>query len=434
MTKTVGHYTSKAGLILAYIILFVNISDKGYFLGDITFWLGLGVLAYVLKVGTLGERSMRFFAPTLLLALVSFYIPTFSIRYLLLVIALLFCVESLFGKLSELAFISLLLMSPMFRYVSETFTFPIRIWLSEISGHLLTRLHFPVEVKGNLILLNGNDFLVDAACTGLQMLGVSFLLNVFLLAYYQAVFQKKISFCWQLASLVITFLLNIVGNLCRILLLIILKIPPENFLHDLIGICCLLVYVWLPMAWLIKQIASKQKAPISKPDIQVSGIQHWVLNGVFLGITAYLILSFTGSKTLQTAKITSLKQEKAGYNTKVLGNGITQLKSPDALVYIKPIPDFYSGEHSPIFCWKGSGYVFNQIKEEVLLSYKIYTGMLTHKNYKLYTAWWFTNGKVITSSQLDWRWRVLKGEPKFKLINVTANSESELKKVIAEWL
>ncbi|MFD2522378.1 exosortase N [Emticicia soli] len=272
MTKTLSHDTSKAGLIIAYIILFINISYKGYFLSDTTFWLGLGVLAYVLKVGTLTERSMRFFAPTLLLALVSFYIPTFSIRYLLLVIALLFCVESLFGKISELAFISLLLMSPLFRYISETFTFPIRIWLSEISGHLLTRLHFPVEVKGNLILLNGDDFLVDAACTGLQMLGVSFLLTVFLLAYYQAVFQKKIGFGWQLASLAITFLLNIVSNLCRILLLIIFKIPPENFLHDLMGICCLLAYVWLPMAWLIKQITPKQKAALIKADIQVSGI------------------------------------------------------------------------------------------------------------------------------------------------------------------
>lgn len=433
MPKIANKHIIKAGFIIAYIILFINISSKGYFLGDTTFLLGLGVFAYVLKVGAMGNKSMRFFFPTLLLASVSFFIPTFSIRYLLLVMALLFCIESMFGKLSELAFITLLLMSPLFKYVSETFTFPIRIWLSEISGQILTALRFPVEIKGNMILMNGDNFLVDAACTGLQMLGISFLLSVFLLAYHQDIFQKKISLGWQLASLVITFLLNIVSNLCRILLLIIFKIPPENFLHDLMGICCLLVYVWIPMAWLIKQIASKQKVSFSKPSIQVSGIQQWVLNGVFLSITAYLVLSFAGAKPTHSQAVAE-QEVKNRYNTKILKNGVTQLKSTNALVYVKPIPDFYSGEHSPIFCWKGSGYVFNRIKEEFIQNYKIYTGTLTHKNDKLYTAWWFTNGEVITNSQLDWRWRVLRGEPKFKLINVTANSENELKKVIAEWL
>ncbi|RFS15231.1 exosortase N [Emticicia sp. C21] len=423
----------KAGFLIAYIALFICISYKGYFLGDTIFLLGLGILTYVLKTGALGSKSTRFLIPTLFLAIVSFYVPTFSIRYLLLIVALLFCFETLFGKLSELAFLVLLLMSPLFRYVSESFTFPIRIWLSEISGQILAFLHLPVEINGNLIILSGNDFLVDAACTGLQMLGLSFLLCIFLLAYYQDVYQRRIAFGWQLLTLTITFLFNIFSNLCRILLLIIFRITPDNFLHDLLGICCLLVYVWLPMVWITKQIAIRQTVKPKELKVEETRLSQWLVNSLFLSVTAYLVLSFAGATTAQ--ELTSAeKKGKPSYQIKILKTGITQLKSDKALIYLKPIPDFYSGEHSPIFCWKGSGYAFKNIKEEVVQSYPIYTGVLINKKDKLYTAWWFTNGEIITNSQLDWRWRVLKGEHKFELINVTANSEHGLKKVIAEWL
>jgi hypothetical protein len=39
---------------------------------------------------------------------------------------------------------------------------------------------------------------------------------------------------------------------------------------------------------------------------------------------------------------------------------------------------------------------------------------------QLLTAWWFSNHDHNTISQLDWRWRVLWGDPEFQLVNVTA--------------
>lgn len=187
------------------------------------------------------------------------------------------------------------------------------------------------------------------------------------------------------------------------------------------------------MVWIIKQLALKQNHKPEALKVEKTGIFQWVFNGLSLALTSYLVLSFSGSEKIQSKEIT-ISKERLNYETKILKNGITQLKSETALIYLKPIPDFYSGEHSPVFCWKGSGYTFKKIKEEVVQSYEIYTGVLSNKNDKLYTAWWFTNGEVITNSQLEWRWRVLKGETHFELINVTAISEHELKKVIAEWL
>jgi exosortase N len=187
------------------------------------------------------------------------------------------------------------------------------------------------------------------------------------------------------------------------------------------------------MVWITRQVTLKQMTKSAEIKGHKTELYQWALNVLFLSTTAFLILSFAASKPQQKPILTENK-ERGNYQTKVLNNGITQLRNTNSLIYLKPIPDFYSGEHSPIFCWKGSGYALKKIKEEIVQSYKIYTGELTIKNDKLYTAWWFTNGEIITNSQLEWRWRVIRGEHKFKLINITANSEHELKKIIAEWL
>jgi len=86
------------------------------------------------------------------------------------------------------------------------------------------------------------------------------------------------------------------------------------------------------------------------------------------------------------------------------------------------------GEHTPLLCWKGSGYKFKSIKEIIINGNKIYSGQLIKPGSQLYTAWWYYNGEIQTIDQLDWRIRMIKGEEKFCLINVTAKDEISLNK------
>ncbi|WP_337044101.1 exosortase N [Emticicia sp. 17c] len=421
--------------ILIYLALFSFQAYKGYFLGDSVFLIGIGLLFYMIKTGFSDNRSYRFLFPTLVVAILAFYIPASSIRYILLVFALLFCYESLVGKVSGLVLVTLLLISPLFRYAAETFTFPIRIWLSKISGQLLKAMNFPIEIQGNVVLINGNDFLVDAACTGLQMIGFSFLLSIFLMTYYQNLFQKKLAFYWQILILSFTFLLNIFSNLCRIIILIVFKILPDHIMHEVIGLICLLLYVWLPVIALTKFVIKRQKHSNRQLYITADNKRHlhWLVNTLVLMISVYLVVFF--SDTEKRINVGSIQlRNKAGYQTKLLSTGITQLKNAKALVYLKPIPDFYSSDHSPVVCWTGSGYEFKKIKEESVGQYHIYTGILENKQDKLYTAWWFSDGETTTISQLEWRWKAFKGTRRFELVNVTASTEDELKHTIAEWL
>jgi exosortase N len=106
--------------------------------------------------------------------------------------------------------------------------------------------------------------------------------------------------------------------------------------------------------------------------------------------------------------------------------GVTKMFNENILVYVKPIPEFFTGEHTPLICWKGSGYHFEGIKKSTINGREIYTGNLVKPGAKLFTAWWYENGSTSTIDQLNWRMRMLRGEKDFCLINVTAENESAL--------
>ena len=87
-----------------------------------------------------------------------------------------------------------------------------------------------------------------------------------------------------------------------------------------------------------------------------------------------------------------------------------------------------------MICWVGSGYEFKQIKKETIVDKEIYTGTLEKGADKLFTAWWFDNGKCKTIKHLEWRWRSLKGEGEFVLVNVSTTTEQELRNKVNEFL
>ncbi len=414
-----------------YALLFIYLMYRGYYIGDTTFWVGLIIAPYILIIKRLGDISWRFGIITIGLLVLCFFVKTYSVRYLLLVFAVLFAIESSFGKLNALLLWLLLIISPIFRYVSEIFSFPIRIKLSEIVGIILQKSGFPISVSGNMIQYKNADFSVDAACMGLQMIGLSMLVGLFLLAHYERHLQRKIPYSLMILTMILVFLMNILSNLTRIIILVVFHILPENLLHDFIGIICLLVYVWLPCMFLVKWLfANFSKPRIEKEISQKHNRFYLIFNLFLLGCASYIVLSFIPQSTYNQV----LKSNRKGYITTNISFGITQYIDSKSLIYTKPIADFYSGEHSPIICWKASGFEFKSVKETAINDKKVYIGTLKKGNEILYTSWWFSNNKMLTISQLDWRWRVFKGEPKFHLVNVTVAKEADLKMAIKAWL
>lgn len=122
-----------------------------------------------------------------------------------------------------------------------------------------------------------------------------------------------------------------------------------------------------------------------------------------------------------------------GYKKQTLANGIMKFENSRSLIYIKPTV-FYAPEHNPMICWKGSGYEFKSIRKQMRSGKEVYTGILTKGKDKIYTSWWFESKNLQTINQFDWRWKALKDNDQFYLININASSPSVLLKIATDML
>jgi exosortase N len=333
--------------------------------------------------------------------------------------------ELFFGRLNALILFLILFMSPFFIQVATILGFPLRLMLSEYAGELINLAGVNVQVEGNMMTLNGEMFSVDEACMGLNMLVISLLMGVFVLAYRYRVSNTTLDLYSTTLFFVVAFMLNMVTNVIRIIVLVFFGIPPENPMHEFIGVFCLVVYVVVPLhffsAWLV------QKYGKTKDDVVSSSVFNRG-NMVCLAIVPIIIL-FAGTtleKNLHYRSSTHADVRFGEVKPERLNDGISKISTNDLLIYVKTIPEFFTAEHTPLMCWKGSGYEFSGIATTSVEGITIYKGTLVKGGKSLHTAWWYSNGQVQTISQLDWRMRMLQGEANFCLVNVTAQDEQTL--------
>jgi exosortase N len=414
--------------IILYAILLIYISLRSYLNINFTVVIGFVLLPYVWSSNLENRTSNRWLVVVILLSIACWYLSIMTLFYWLAVMGLIFAFESLRSRLTILPVALLFTISMIFRYLSEVFTFPIRIWLSACVGALLKFCQFDIKISGNNIVLNGSDFSVEPACMGLDMIGISLMMSIFLLAFYQKKTQRNLPDLWIILILILTFGINILNNFFRIMLLIVLKISPENPFHEIVGLICFLIYVCLPLSYLIR------KAFDFRTTVARSGTSSKRSEGLEVPIKSTVALHLFLSITISFIVISGVekirKQQKMESANILKQFEVEQIRTDKALIYIKKIPAFYSVEHSPLFCWRGSGYDLTNIDESIINHQKIYTGTLVKGNEKLKTAWWFTDDKTLTISQLEWRWIAFKENESFKLVNVTANSEADLESEI----
>jgi exosortase N len=341
-------------------------------------------------------------------------------------LAMLFAIESMAGAIGYQPLYLLGLLSPTFAYFNNMLGFPVRLKLSEWAGYILQSIGYKNEVAGNIIVLNGTEFSVDPACVGLKMIAFSLLAGLLIMAYFQKFSRKPFSFLTSTGILAIVIVLNIFANLIRIVTLTIFKILPNNPLHEILGTICFLVYVIAPTYFLIKRISAliPERSITEKTSKNTNPNKILLINILLAIIITIAGFRFLGNQQTSAAHLPSISLQ--GYSGKVVGEDILKFEKSGLLVYIKPLSRFYGAEHNPMICWVGSGYQFRKINKEKIEGKEIYTGILKKGNDTIYAAWWFDSGKHKTNSQLDWRWRALKGE-NFSLVNVNSENPEILK-------
>lgn len=433
-----------AVMFMLYITIMI-IGWKNYFVwNDTQSITGLVILAYILYTGIdRNKKSNRFIWPTMALLVLTLLVPARTFLYFSLACGLLFCIERFIGKCGALPLLVMTVISPLFNYVFAVFTFPIKLQLSRAAALLLSFVNKDVQTVGNIIRISGTDFSVDDACMGMSMTGIGALIGICMFFYYKRLTTTRISIVRTVLFAAFLLLCLLVTNILRIVLLTQFRFLPGTVMHEVTGIICFIVYFLLPALTLVKWMLRKQQLNSFNPDIQeeigksqVHGTNNsravkyrWGIYGMMVLCFAIAINKVNG-KTANDKIIPETIPELSGYDVSWVSKDILQLHAPGALIYIKGIANFYNSEHSPYICWQGSGYNFKNVKEENINGIATYAGELQQGDQKLYTAWWFDNGRHQTIGQLDWRWRMLSREPKFAIVNISATSKEELNTLI----
>lgn len=419
--------TSGRVVLLLYALI-VALLAVAFLHGYLSQFVGIGLMG-VLGVSVYIHPADRARMNSLLLLLslflfLSFLVPVKTFLYYAMGLALFVMVKQRWGLRLLPALITLFLSSPAFQYVVSSFSFPIRLQLTKWVAAIFHSLDKKVVVQGNSILYNGIDFSVDPACMGLHMLTISLLFGIILIGLVQKRAALRLSNFYFATFLLLMFLLNVIANLLRMVLLIEFAILPEHPLHEIVGLVCFGVYVCLPAVWL----AVKAVRHFGKPSSDALPAQNALPTVILLTIVTLLLICALRVQR----KDTFAPFEKAyscavpGYTTALHSPGIIKLTNENSLLYVKFIRGFYDTEHNPTICWKGSGYEFEGVTEISVQGRPVYTARLVKGAEQLYTAWYYSNGEKVTTSQWAWRNDLLLGARPYAVLNVSAESKELL--------
>jgi len=312
-------------------------------------------------------------------------------------------------------------------FIFEITGFPIRLKLTYLAANLLKLMYHETYAQGNLIVISGNEFSVDQACLGLKMIITGLSLILVLMSFFEKKYNtyfKSIQIIWILA---IAMVFLILANFIRIIGIVIFKAMPGTTTHELIGILSLFLYVLIPSYFGIKKIICKtthDKFPDNSANFtrKKYGISVAILIMVLLAGNNYTRDNHRIDYSDEKINSVDIK----GYNRQVCKNTVLKFSNKNSLIYVKPAAKFYSADHTPIICWKGSGFTFKKEKTIKVNNNEVFSAELYSGKGKLFTAWWYDNGKEKTISQLYWRSKTIKGDEPFRLINVTSDSKEKL--------
>jgi len=381
---------------------------------------------FSIYVARKGERSLRLL--WLVIPVLLFHIlfhSSFGL-YVALFLLVFILFESTLGKLNRSAVLILLLSTPAITYGFEVLSFPIRRLLSEGSVFLLNIFQSDYQAQGSLILGDGKLFSVDEACSGLKMVVSGFAIMFLWMAHVER--KKRIQFKWLGISglITITAMVIILGNLLRIVTLVAFQLPPENALHEWVGIGVIVfTYPFIVLAvnragrmrWLYEPWPSE---PQESSTILIKKWQ-WP---IVLFSAVYILWYTPGEVFNQDYLVGHL--EYPGYQKRVVKSEVLELKARQTVIYIKPNKGPLRVDHHPMICWKGSGFELANMQRREVYGEQVYFGQLIREGEVLQTCWWYDNGTDKTTSQWEWRKQMFMGARDYKLVNVTSRTEEEL--------
>ena len=406
---------------------------KDYFIPGIQIALGIMVAPFIFSVRK-HDYSYRY-AYLFLFFLGAYYLLHIYVLLFISVGCLIFfSIECQTGKIGILPFLFLICISPAMHYISNVFTFSLRLELSKYAAQILNTIGIAVKNKGSyFVLADGTSYSVDTACIGLNMFNTGLTTSLLLIGFSEQKTKKNLSYFAISFIFFFTIVCLIFTNLIRIVTLVFFKSPPETWQHDFIGIASLCLYTMLPVYGLIYSLQKRNRQPISNelPFLKANFKKN--LLSMLLCTTILIVVSHKIKNhlkyTIKDQKLYNL--ELPEYSKKTNKDGIAEFRKEGILIYIKPASHGYESDHPPSMCWQGAGFQLENISSVTVNGYNILSAVLKRDKLLQYTAWWYDNGTNKTINQ--WEWRFAKGEP-YRIVNITTKNKSELDRLCKIYL
>jgi len=426
------HWFSSLFLIAFIVLAWQQLAV--YLRFDFHFILLLMVLPFVLRRQDTGQ-SLRYGFLALLFFFLFLLLKLSTIYFFAFVCSLFFLYESHFGKLSVIPLLLVLVISPIAGFFTKIVGFEIRLYLTKIAASILSVADASYTSVGNVIMIGSQEFHVDPECMGLKLVVLSLFAALLFISWFQ--YKKKRDYALWVIVLVLlcTLLLVLFSNLFRIVLITLFQAWPETFAHEFIVLVSFVIYTLVPLWFIIKIMPLKKAKELKTENKQLVKPLHYKLI-----LSALFFFMFLFRFTELANRFPEAEENESVYihlpemQITCEEQGVRKYENENILMYIKPAAGFYTSDHSPLICWKGSGYKIEQEQIISLSGKSVYYSVLKHGDEKLYTTWWYDCGSDKTYSQLRWRSQNLLHGSQYRLVNVISHDKQILKMETAKLL
>lgn len=390
-------------VLINYDIIVMNLESN---LFGVVFSIGLFVFG-----GRRTNLNINYplFGIILILEFISYRLQTKSIHFLAM--ALFFCLiyYNITQKFSFIAFIMLLLFSPLFNISFEYLTTEIKQQLCS-NVYIVLKNFIPIrKIEGVNFYIDNAKVSIDTACMGLSMFKTGLLCGALLLTLEEKKHQKYFNIFQIFLFCLIVITLNIISNYFRIITLILFSCTQENTLHHSIGILCFIFYQIIPMLFIVKLFIPKREETLTPKKLNPLR---------FIPFGTIIILA-TSLEIKKTQEFNLLKDINSKYQINKgfwVNNEVFKILTSEKLTYIK------TPGHNPLICWTGSGYKIIKSSKIKSQNEDIWLVKMEKDNVQYNSYWWYEcDSKKYTSLSEVLFIKLFYNKP-VRLINETSKS------------
>jgi exosortase N len=389
-------------------------------------WFGFLILPFILKIDRWEMGGRRFLWLALVFALLFLSLGQNYWGFAAGLSLIYHFLNTRIGKLNSVAVYTIIFYLPLTKSFFTLFGFHIRMFITEWAGVVLSFFNNSVTFSGSRIWVDGSEFTVDAGCMGLRLVITGFLLTLLII---QQVFKRKgikpraIHLSMFLSA---SFLLVIVVNFIRILLVIQLQSVAGSWSHELIGLSIFLFFHVIPMYLLVSQVHPSKHSNTELPNrIDNKGFLDVWLASVL--VCLMLAKSVYAPQKARLFEAELSMTEIPGFEFESNMDGVKRYTKGEVILLVKPMFPLSFSNHHPMLCWRGDGFSVTGESIGMIGEVECFQASLHRSDSQLKTTWWYVDEKgERTTSELDWRIRALMQQEQFYLVNFVSPQESQM--------